>query len=271
MLKVLQVRFQQYVNWKFPGVQAEFRKGRGIRDQIVNIHWISKKLREFQKNISVQLSRWVVSDSATPWNAALQVSLSIINSWSLLKLMCIKLVMPSNPLILSRPLLLPLIFPSIRVFSNESVLHIRWPKYGSFSISPSNEYSKLISFRIDWFDLLVVQGTLKSLFWHHSSTTTSALLGMPKPLTKPWKILQDMGIPDHLTCLLRNLNAAQEATVRTEHGTTDWLQIGNGLHQGGILSPCLCNLYAEYIMRSARLDEAQAGSKIARRNINNLR
>ena len=85
---------------------------------------------------------------------------------------------------------------------------------------------------------------------------------MPKPLTKPWKILQDMGIPDHLTCPLRNLNAAQEATVRTEHGTTDWLQIGNGLHQGGILSPCLCNLYAEYIMRSARLDEAQAGIRL---------
>ena len=94
---------------------------------------------------------------------------------------------------------------------------------------------------------------------------------MPKPLTKPWKIIQDMGIPDHLTCLLRNLNAAQEATVRIKHGTADWLQIGNGLHQGGILSPCLFNLYAEYIMRSARLDEAQAGSKIARRNINNLR
>ena len=120
MLKVLQVRFQQYVNWKLPDVQAGFRKGRGIRDQIVNIHWIIKKLREFQKNMSVQLSRWVVSDSATPWNAALQVSLSIINSWSLLKLMCIKLVMSSNPLILSRTLLLlPLIFPSIRVFSNK--------------------------------------------------------------------------------------------------------------------------------------------------------
>ena len=79
------------------------------------------------------------------------------------------------------------------------------------------------------------------------------------------------GISDHLPYFLRNLNAAQEATVRIKHGTADWLQIGNGLHQGGILSPCLFNLYAEYIMRSARLDEAQAGSKIARGNINNLR
>ena len=93
---------------------------------------------------------------------------------------------------------------------------IRWPKYGrfSFSISPSNEYSVLISFRIHWFDLLVIQGTLKSLFRHHSSTTISALLSTPKALTKPWRILKDMGIPDHLACLLRNLYAAQEATVR---------------------------------------------------------
>ena len=80
-----------------------------------------------------------------------------------------------------------------------------------------------------------------------------------------------MGTPDHLTCLLRNLYAGQEVTVRTGHGTTDWFQIGKGVHQGRILSPCLFNLYAEYIMRNARLDEAQAGIKIARRNINNLR
>ena len=102
----------------------------------------------------------------TPWTAAHQASLSITNSQSLLKLMSIKLVMPSNHLILCRPLLLlPSIFPSIRVFSNESTLHTRWPKYWSFSfsISPSNEYSGLISFRIDWFDLIAVQETLKSL------------------------------------------------------------------------------------------------------------
>ena len=88
---------------------------------------------------------------------------------------------------------------------------------------------------------------------------------------KLWKILKEMGIPDHLTCLLRNLYAGQEATVRTEHGPTDWFQIGKGVHQGYILSPCLVNFYAEYIMRNAGLEEAQAGIKIAGRNINNLR
>ena len=88
---------------------------------------------------------------------------------------------------------------------------------------------------------------------------------------KPWKILKEMGIPDHLTCLLRNLYAGQDATVRTGHGTTDWFQIQKGDRQGCILSPCLFNFYAEYIMRNAGLDETQAGIKIARRNINNLR
>ena len=90
-------------------------------------------------------------------------------------------------------------------------------------------------------------------------------------ITTNWKILQEMGIPDHLTCLLRNLYAGQEATVRTGHGTTDWLQIGKGVHQGCILSPCLFNLYAEYIMQNAGLDEAQAGIRVAGRNTNNLR
>ena len=88
---------------------------------------------------------------------------------------------------------------------------------------------------------------------------------------KLWKILKEIGIPDHLTCLLRNLYAGQEATVRTGHGTTDWFQIGKEVHQGCILSPCLFNLYAEYFMRIAEPEEAQAGIKIARRNINNLR
>ena len=138
--------------------------------------------------------------------------------------------MPSNHLILCCPLfLLPSIFPSIRVFSNKSVLHIRWLKYWnfSFSISPSNEYSGLISFRI----------------------------------------LKEMGIPDHLTCLLRNLYV----TVRTRHETTDWFQIRKGVHQGCILSPCFFNLHAEYIIRNAGLDEVQAGIKIAGRYNNNLR
>ena len=107
---------------------------------------------------------------ATPWTAALQASLSFTNSRSLLKLMSTESVMPCNHLVLCHfLLLLPSIFPSIRVFSNESALCIRWPKYWSFSISPSNEYSGLISFRIDWFDLLTGQGTLKSFLQHHNS------------------------------------------------------------------------------------------------------
>ena len=142
--------------------------------------------------------------------------------------------MPSNHLILCCPLLLlPLTSPSIRVFSNESVL-IRWPKYWSFSfsISPSNEYSGQISFSLDWLDLLAVQGTLKSLLQHHSS---------------------------------------KASILQCSAGTTDWFQIGKGVCQGCILSLCLFNLYAQYIMRNAGLDEAQAGIKIARRNSSNLR
>ena len=160
----------------------------------------------------------------TPWTAACQASLSITNSH----------------LILCRPLLLlPSIFPSIRMVSNESVLRIRWPKYWSFSfsISPSNEYLGLISFRMNWLDLLAVQGTLKSLLQHHSSKAS---------------ILWCSG-------------------HGTGHGTTDWLQIGKGVRQDCILSPCLFSLYAEYIMRNAGLEEAQAGIKIAGRNINNLK
>ena len=121
---------------------------------------------------SVQFSHSVGSNSATPWTTACQASLSITSSQSLLKLMSIKSVMPSNHLILCHPLLLlTSIFPSITVLSDESVLRIRWPKDWSFSFStsPSNEYSGLISFRIDWFDLLAVQGTLKSLLQYHSS------------------------------------------------------------------------------------------------------
>ena len=106
-------------------------------------------------------------------------------------------------------------------------------------------------------------------------TSISALLTIPTAFdcvdhNKLWKILKEMGIPDHLTCLLRNLYAGQEGTVRTGHGTTDWIQIEKGICQGCILSPCLFNLYGGYIMRNAGLEEAQAGIKIARRNINNL-
>ena len=121
---------------------------------------------------SVQFSRSIMSNSAAPWTAACQASLSITSSWSPFKLMSIESVMLSNHLILCRPLLLPpSIFPRVRVFSHESVLRIRWPKYWSFSfsISVSNEYSGLISFRMDWLDLLAIQGTLKSLLQHYSS------------------------------------------------------------------------------------------------------
>ena len=156
MLKTLQARLQQYVNRELPDVQAGFRKGGGTRDQIANIRWITKKAREFQKNI-----------------------------------------------------------------------------YFCFI-----DYAKA-------FDCV-----------DH---------------TELWKILQEMGIPNHLTCLLKNLYAGQEATVRTGHGTTDCFQIGKEVCQGYILSSCLFNLHAEYIIRNTGLDEAQARIKIARRNISNLR
>ena len=157
MLKILQARLQQYVNHELPVVQAGFRKGRGTRDQIVNIHWIMEKGRKFQKYI-----------------------------------------------------------------------------YFCFI-----DYAKA-------FDCVDNNNKL-------------------------WKILPEMGIPDHRTCLLRNLYAGQEATVRSGHGPTDWFQIGKGVCQGCILSPCLFNVYAEYIMRNAGLEEAQAGIKIAKRSIDNLR
>ena len=156
MLKILQARLQQSVNHELPNVQSVFRKGRGSRDQIFNIHWIIEAVREFQKNI-----------------------------------------------------------------------------YFCFI-----DYAKA-------FDCV-----------DHN---------------KLWKILKETGIPDHLTCLLRNLYAGQEATVRTGHGTTDWFQRGKGVRPGCILSPCLFNLYPEYVMRIIGLKEAQAGFKIAGRNINNLR
>ena len=156
MLKILQGRLQQYVNQELPDVQAGFRRCRGTRNQIANIHQIIEKAREFQKNIY-----FCFVDYAKTF-------------------VCV-------------------------------------------------DHNKLLN------------------------------------------ILQERGIPDHLTCLLRNLYAGQEATVRTRHGTTDWFQIRKEVHQGYILSPCLFNFYAEYIMRNGGLDEAQAGIKIAGRNINNLR
>ena len=155
--------------WKFPWTE-EHGTLQSMGSQRVRHDWATSLFTLTLNNKWMSLS----SDQlfVTPWTAAHQASLSIINFQGLPKLDSIELVMPCNHLILCRLLLLlPSIFPSIRVFSNESVLHIRWPKYWSFSfsISPSNEYSGLISFSIDWLDLLEVQGTLKSLLQHHSS------------------------------------------------------------------------------------------------------
>ena len=152
------------LSWRIPGTEEPGRLAKSWT-QLSTGESSSVQLSSVQSLSSVRLF-------ASPWTIAHQASLSTTNSWSLLKLMSLESVMPSKHLILCRPLLLPpSIFPSIRVFSSESVLHIRWPKYWSFSfgISPSDEYSRLISFRIDWLGLLAVQGTLKSLLQHHSS------------------------------------------------------------------------------------------------------
>ena len=239
----------------------------------------------------------------TPWTAACQASLSITNSESLLKLMSTESVMPSNNLIHCHPLfLLPSIFPSIRVFPNELTLYIRWPKYWrfSFSISPSNEYSGLISFMTDWFDLLAVQVILKNLLQHHSSVLQRSAFfivqlshpymttGKTIALTRQTFVSKVMSLLfnklsrlvitflPRSKCLLISWLQSPSAeilepkkiksvtvstvspsichevmgqTVRTGHGTTDWFQIGKEVHQGCILSPCLFNFYAEYIMR----------------------
>ena len=174
---------------------------------------------------------------ATPWTAAHQPSLSISYSWSLLKLMSIKLVMPSNNLILCCPLLLPpSIFPSIKVFSKESVLSIRWPKYWSFSFSirPSNEYSGLISLRMDWLDLLGVQGTHKSLLQHHSSKASilrrSAFfivqLSHPYMTTGKTIALTRRTLVGKAMSLLLNMLSRLVITVlaRSKHLFISWLQ-----------------------------------------------
>ena len=171
----------------------------------------------------------------TPWSAACQAFLSITNSRSLLKFMSIESVMPSNHLILCCPLLLlPSIFPSIRVFSNESVLHIRWPKYWIFSVSPSSEYSGLISFRIDWFDPLAVQGTLKSLFQHHSSKALilwhsaffTIQLSHPKMTTGKTIALTRQTFLDKVMSLLFNMLSSLAITFlpRSKHLLISWLQ-----------------------------------------------
>ena len=192
----------------------------------------------YMKILINQFSYSVVYDSETSWNAPRQASLSITNSRSLLKLMPIKLVMSSNHLIFCCPLLLlSSIYPSINVFSNESALHIRWPKYWkfSFSISPSNEYSGLIYFRIDWFDLLSVQGTLKSLLQHHSSKASILIqcsdfflvqLSHPYMTTGKTKALtRETYVGKVMTLLFNMLSRLVTAFLpRSKHLLISWLQ-----------------------------------------------
>ena len=187
--------------------------------------------------ITVQFSRSAMSDSVTPWTAASQDSLSITNSQSLLKLMSVKSVMPSNHSILCHPLfLLPSIFPNIGVFSNESALGIRWPKYWSFSfdISPSNEHPGLISFRMDWLDLLAVQGTLKSLLQHHSSKSSvlqcsaffTVQLSHPYMTTGKTIALTRQAFVDKVMSLLLNMLSRLVITFlpRSKSLLVSWLQ-----------------------------------------------
>ena len=194
--------------------------------------------RQSDENYSwVQFSHSVVSDSAIPWTAACQASLSITNSQSLPKFMSIESVMPSNHLIFCRPLLLltSSVFPSIRVFSNESTLRIKWPKYWSFSfnISPSNEHPGLISFRMDWLDLLAVQGTLKSLLQHHSSKAPILLcsvffivqLSHPYMTTGETIALTRLTFVGKVMSLLFNMQSRLVVTFlpRSKHLLISWL------------------------------------------------
>ena len=196
-----------------------------------------------------------MSDSVTPWTTARQASLSIINSRSLLKLMSIESVMPSNHLILSPPLLfLPSFFPSIRVFPsiNESVLHIKWPKYWTFSfnISLSNEYSGLISFKMDWLDLLAVQGTLKSRLQHHSSKASilrrSAFfivqLSRPSMTTGKTIALTRWTFVGKLISLLFNMLSKLVITFlpRSKHLLVSWLQSPSAVILGPPKINCHC-------------------------------
>ena len=169
-----------------------------------------------------------MSDSASPWTATRQASLFFTICRRLLKLMSIELVMLSNHLVICHPLfLLPSIFPSIRVFSNESVLRIRWPKYWSFSFSKGRGNRDQIA-NIHWIieKLREVQKNIYFCFINYTKVFDCM------DHNKLWKILKEMGMLDHLTCLLRGLYAGQEATFGTRHGTTDWFKTGKGVCQG---------------------------------------
>ena len=160
---LLQINLAMFPSWSNQDYPSTVTKKQTLLLECIFKTWLISLSFIHLSSVQSPSHAWLL---ATPWTAACQASLSFTNSWSLLKLMSFESVMPSNHLVFCRPLLLlPPIFPSIRIFSNKSVLCIRWPKYWSFSfsISPSNEYSGLISFRMDWFDLFAVQGTLKSL------------------------------------------------------------------------------------------------------------
>ena len=196
--------FSNYVNrhppTQFLNIYSSFLQISHSPNQLAYWLWFKWYFHHPFISSIVQFSRSVVSDSATPLTAALQASLSITNSWILLQLISIKLAMPSNRLILCHPLLLPSTFPIIKVFSSDPILCIKWLKYWSFSISPSNEYSGLISFRIEWLDLLAVQGPLKSPLQHHSSEPS--ILGVQISLwSNSWeghflgRLIRSLGVP----------------------------------------------------------------------------
>ena len=203
---------------------------RHMQKKVISISLLTVKVIHADIHISSVQSLNCVQLFVTPWNAACQASLPITKSQSLLKLMSIKSLMPSNHLILCYPLLLlQSVFPNIRVFSNESVLHIRWPKYWSFSfsISPSNEYSGVISFRMDWFDLSV-QGTLKSLLHHHSSKAS---------------------IPWHSAFFMVQLSHLYMTTGKTI-ALTRWTFVGKVM---SLLSNMLSRLVIAFLPRSTHL------------------
>ena len=230
----------------------------------------------------------------TPWIAACQASLSITNSWSLLKLMPIESVMPSSHLILCHPLLLlPPIPPSIRVFSNESALPFRWPKHWSFSfsISPSNEHPGLVSFRMDWLDHLAVQGTLKSLLQHHSSKASiirnsaffTVQLSHPYTTTGKTIALTIRIFVGEVMSLLFNMLSRLVITFlpRSKYLLISWLQSPSAVilepkkiksATVSTVSPSICHeVMGPDAIGPDGLEEAQAGIKIAGKNVNNLR
>uniref|UniRef100_A0A8C0AC82 RNA-directed DNA polymerase n=1 Tax=Bos mutus grunniens TaxID=30521 RepID=A0A8C0AC82_BOSMU len=252
MLKILQARLQQYVNCELPYIQAGFRKGRGTRDQIANICWIIKKIREFKINICCCCCcvASVVSDSVRPHR---QQPTRLPHPWD----------SPGKNTGVSCHFLLQ----CMKVKRESEVTHscLTLSDCMEFSLPGSSVHGIFQARVLEWVAIAFPEINIYFCFIDYAKAFDCV------DHNKMWKILKEMGIPDHLTCPLRNLYAGQEATVRTGHGTTDWFQIRKGVCQGCILSPYLFNVYAEYIMRNAGLDEAQAGIKIAGRNINNLR